>query len=329
MLLAANENYNAEQATGKKNTAENGGVQNMLIGTRADGIEVYETSSATQNLTWKQRKRTFLDRMENEYRGRTAKFVRNGHAYYATFQKEDVNKNIYGDSKSDQAGKDAKVNIGAAGDIFELVENAVYRGSSPETGKTIPAHKNVRYWDYFVKTVQIDGKVFDLVANVRKKATGEYVYSLQLNENPNIKAASPHDRPKRRGSQIGVPTASDERIPQTETLVKNPNIKYAPGHQFQMFENVEETDRLVAVHNKSVSGLRRMLQRGGVPFPSIAIKKAGAPHEGFGDISIVFPRSTIDRTSCHNCVQQKGRLEAFPLSVFLYFAVCKPYFLRV
>lgn len=26
----------------------------------------------------------------------------------------------------------------------------------------------------------------------------------------------------------------------------------------------------------------------------IDIKKAGAPHEGFGDISIVFPRSTID-----------------------------------
>lgn len=64
--------------------------------------------------------------------------------------------------------------------------------------------------------------------------------------------------------------------------------------QFQMWETVEETDKLIAVHNKSVSGLRRMLQRHGVPFPSIAIKKAGTPHEGFGDVSIVFPRSTID-----------------------------------
>ncbi|MBR1566046.1 MAG: hypothetical protein IJ649_04700, partial [Oscillospiraceae bacterium] len=64
--------------------------------------------------------------------------------------------------------------------------------------------------------------------------------------------------------------------------------------KFQMFENVEATDELVAVHNKSISGLRRMLQRGGVPFPSIAIKKAGASHEGFGEVSIVFPRSTID-----------------------------------
>lgn len=64
--------------------------------------------------------------------------------------------------------------------------------------------------------------------------------------------------------------------------------------KFEMREPVETTDRLVALHNKSVSGLRRMLQRGGVPFPSIAIKQAGTPHEGFGDVTIVFPRSTID-----------------------------------
>ena len=68
----------------------------------------------------------------------------------------------------------------------------------------------------------------------------------------------------------------------------------APKAQFHMISEVEETDRLVAVHNKSVSGLRRMLKRGGVPFPSIAIKRAGTAHQGFGDVSIVFPKSTID-----------------------------------
>ena len=76
---------------------------------------------------------------------------------------------------------------------------------------------------------------------------------------------------------------------------KRPKEGYYPGRVlFQMLSPVEQTDKLVAVHNKSVSGLRRMLQRGGVPFPSIAVKKAGTPHEGFGDVSIVFPRSTID-----------------------------------
>ena len=81
-----------------------------------------------------------------------------------------------------------------------------------------------------------------------------------------------------------------------QTSMERIRGKYGTTRQarFSMADVVEETDRFVAVHNKSVSGLRRMLQRGGVPFPSIAIKKAGAPHEGFGDVSIVFPRSSID-----------------------------------
>ena len=111
--------------------------------------------------------------------------MRNGHSYYARFSEDDVKKNIYGDKRSDDNGRDAKTNIGADGLIFELVENASYRNSKPEEGKTTKAHKNVGYWDYFVKKVQIDGRVYDLVANVRKKPEGEFVYSLQLNEDTN------------------------------------------------------------------------------------------------------------------------------------------------
>ena len=71
--------------------------------------------------------------------------------------------------RSDKKGYRAKNKVGADGDIFELVENAQYDGSKPEKGKKITAHKGVGYWDYFIKNVQIDGVVFDLTANVRKK----------------------------------------------------------------------------------------------------------------------------------------------------------------
>ena len=93
---------------------------------------------------------------------------------------------------------------------------------------------------------------------------------------------------------IVVPTETVAFYSEQIKLTGNKNPTNSKDVHFSMSEEVEETDRLVAVHNKSVSGLRRMLERGGVPFPSIAIKKAGAPHEGFGDVSIVFPRSTID-----------------------------------
>ena len=168
---------------GTKNTATNGGVKGSYVGKRADGIEVYETSEETMSMTWKERKKKFLSLMENEYRGRTAKFIRNGHAYYARFESKDIDKNIYGDKRSAKKGLRAKINEGADGALFELVENAKYDGSKKETGKNTVAHRNVNYWDYFVKTVQINGRVYDLTANVRIKNDGEYVYSLELQEN--------------------------------------------------------------------------------------------------------------------------------------------------
>lgn len=266
----------------------------QMFGIRNDGIEVYETSEETKALTWKQRRQQFLRLMENEYRGRTAKFVRNGHAYYATFARADINKNIYGDNKSDAEGHDAKINAGADGDIFDLVENSRYDSSEAERGKSGKIHRSANRWDYYIKTVQIDGRVFDLRASVRRANNGDYVYSLQLNLNDRIKAVPPGDLPA-SGDLNGAHTTSKNRLAQIADAVnENDDFEQNSNGKFQMFESVEATDKLVAVHNKSVSGLRRMLQRGGVPFPSIAIKKAGSSHEGFGDVSIVFPRSTID-----------------------------------
>ena len=64
--------------------------------------------------------------------------------------------------------------------------------------------------------------------------------------------------------------------------------------QFSMWSDAEETDKMIAVHNKTMSGLRRMINREGVPFPSVAIKKAGSGHNHYGPVSIVLPRDSID-----------------------------------
>lgn len=156
--------------TQKNSTQEGGEAMYFFRGENKDGIEVYETSEEIKKLPYTERQQRFFDIMKNEYRGRTAKFVRNGHAYYATFEESDVNKNIYGDKRSDPKGWKAKINVGADGNIFELVENARYNGSKPEKGKKIAAHRGVGFWDYFIKNVQIDDTVNDLVANVRKKS---------------------------------------------------------------------------------------------------------------------------------------------------------------
>lgn len=110
--------------------------------------------------------------------------------YYALFSAADVRKDAYGDKRSDRRGQRAKIGIGADGNIFELVENATYIGSRAEEGKNAYAHKNVKYWDYFVKQVQIDGRRYDVLANVRKRSDNSYVYSIQVNESKKAPAAT-------------------------------------------------------------------------------------------------------------------------------------------
>lgn len=214
-----------KQANGTRQTnGPNAEVRYSYVGKNEDGIKVYETSDAVKELSWKERKKQFLALMRNQYRGRTAKFVRNGHTYYAKFEYRDVSKNIYGDNSSDEKGKDAKISVGADGNIFELVENARYLKSEHEQGKTQRMHRGVNYWDYFVKTVQIDGVVFDLMANVRKKSEGEYVYLIELTENTEIEPSLP--RGSQNSGRNGIPNSSINSI-----QLPNENVNSTPENK--------------------------------------------------------------------------------------------------
>ena len=264
----SNRKFSLKDSTAQKNTTAESGVKKYSFkGINKFGIEVYETSAEVKAMRWKDRKKQFFDIMENEYKGRTAKFVRSGHAYYATFEKKDVDKNIYGDTKSDDAGRDAKINAGADGDIFNLVENSTYRGSSPEKGKVSPAHRGVGGWDYFIKKVQIDGRVFDLLANVRKKPNGEFVYDITLFEDKKTEAAPPKDIQKRM-PQNGARTASNGSITQTggnsnrkfslkgesPTAQKNTTVKSGVKYSIKMSfaDQVDATLRKTLGRNQDV-----------------------------------------------------------------------------
>lgn len=210
-------------AQNSKNAATEGGVRFDLKGKNKDGVEVYETGEDVKKMSYKERMEAFMDIMRNEYAGRTAKFSDGINTYYAKFDEADLRKNVYGDKKSSQKGWKAKINTGADGSIFELVENATYNGGKAEQGKKTQAHQNLTGWEYFVKTVQIDGQVYDLLANVRKKPDGEFVYSIQLNEN---KASAPplqyrNGTAKANNRPVGVSTnASESSVPQNGENVK-------------------------------------------------------------------------------------------------------------
>lgn len=57
---------------------------------------------------------------------------------------------------------------------------------------------------------------------------------------------------------------------------------------------VQETKKLIAIHNLSEQKLLDTLDLGGFPMPSIAVVKADQGHSNYGDISVIFGRDTID-----------------------------------
>lgn len=79
-----------------------------------------------------------------------------------------------------------------------------------------------------------------------------------------------------------------------EKTEKKGEKKESKDKKFSLKDPIEETKDLIAVHNMNAEDLKRTLQLGGMPMPSIAIVKGKMGHENFGEISLVFGKDTID-----------------------------------
>ena len=79
--------------------------------------------------------------------------------------------------------------------------------------------------------------------------------------------------------------ASADNIAEGELPVKE---------QFSLSEPVEQTETLLALHNKDERAIMQALELGGLPMPSIAVVRYDQGHEKYGSISLVFSKNTID-----------------------------------
>lgn len=198
-----------------QSTRNNKGIKFSLKGTTQDGIEIYETSEEIRALSDAEKRKLFVRQMRNEYRGRTAKFTVNGKVYYASFAHEDINKLAYGDKRSDKQGRAAKLNIEADGDIFDLTSDARYYASTDERdGKSGIAHNGVTSWDYFVKTVEVDNAVYDVVINVRESNGNKFVYDISMRKNKKI-------TPSLSMSSTESALVSNEEVTSVNSIRKN------------------------------------------------------------------------------------------------------------
>lgn len=71
---------------------------------------------------------------------------------------------------------------------------------------------------------------------------------------------------------------------------------------FSLDVNMEEGKDLIAVHNLKEDNLNKALELGGFPMPSIAITKKQIGHSGYGNISVLFKKETVDPKNKDNRV---------------------------
>ena len=83
--------------------------------------------------------------------------------------------------------------------------------------------------------------------------------------------------------------------PEQTKDVDNTNPTSNPDIRFSLSSPVEENKNLMAIHNLHASEVLKQLDLGGMPMPSIAVTDpAKVDHEGFGDITLILDKDTID-----------------------------------
>lgn len=91
--------------------------------------------------------------------------------------------------------------------------------------------------------------------------------------------------------QDGSGSNSESRGSESESVIQySDRIK----PEMDLAETIEQTKGMIAVHNLSEEKLLKTFSLGAFPMPSIAITKASIGHKGFGDISLLFRKDTID-----------------------------------
>ena len=138
-------------------------------------------------------------------------------------------------------------------------------------------------WNYRTAFfMDFDEVYYEVTISVAQGAGGNVVYNvgnIHRRSDPTINGSS-----AKRGAQGGN-ASSEDSVPQAESVVKE---------RFSLSDPVEQTETLIALHNMDEEKLRRTLDLGAWPAPSIAIVQAEQGHTTFGDYSAIFPRSTID-----------------------------------
>lgn len=141
------------------------------------------------------------------------------------------------------------------------------------------------------KDGNMDGETVNIVKSVYPLA--DLVNKLTRAAENGTLIATDKSKANNMMSKVGIQYSEGTRIislAKDSIAQSNSNV----NNIFSLKDSVEEKGELIAVHNLSEEKLLKSLSLGGLPMPSIAVLKAKEGHSQYGDISLIFDKSTID-----------------------------------
>lgn len=119
-----------------------------------------------------------------------------------------------------------------------------------------------------------------------------------------------------RGAKALAPKAAEMVLDATEKTgvpVRGLGIvENAPQLVMERVPGVKPGDELIVQHNLTASNLLKADKLGGLPVPSLAISKVGAPLEGFGEITLIAPKEMATPSAKNPVFASDAYTKRFP-----------------
>lgn len=271
----------------KEDTQLSENIKLSIIGNTKDGRRCYKSDFGS-NVSRDERIKVFKERIATIFNLGAVELKTDVKKIRIRGDKFTAQKNLYGDRKGQVSEQEAKID--SLYDLADILATAKYDPSAttkeasyanPAQKPKNKAHDGVKYWYKFRNEIVFDGVPYTVTFNIRDKGGEQYQYLIDFKENKTPGLSNTAVNSLLRADQVSY---EDNIAP----VPKNVNGK------FSLSEAVEETKDLVAVHNLQSSELLRTINLGGLPMPSIAVIKAQQGHEQYGDVSLIFPKESID-----------------------------------
>lgn len=157
-------------------------IKFMYKGKNKEGIEVYSISSETKKIPRSEKRRSARKMINNAIVGKSVRFTTDEGSYEAKIGKDFASKNIYGDNQTkNKTALDKKINLLFENDTLQLLDGAKFDDNKLDRNNK-HGHK-ILGWDYFKKEVIIGNVKYDLLINVEKTETGNYIYNVKFEKN--------------------------------------------------------------------------------------------------------------------------------------------------